>query len=805
MLVPRPSKSLCGSCQRRLFSLFANGFCSTTGPSQHSRKHIYTFIAFEQVRRPRSFHVTTKRWEGDPITKRQTPEDGSDVKTTKSIGEMETVVRQARQTFGETLPADLLSSDEYNIYVRLYGPPLRETLPEDVELLKEEDPDEDVDIPRNALLRENEEGSLEEVKYEDEPALDGDEDSALDEYGLATGRGDEAKAQEALYRDIAAATSPQALEEIDSRAAENVFKAARGDVLEAEDDRETDDYYEDEDTLRTHPLTLAGRFGTSPATLQLDKATFVDPITSILADSSNKHLIEIAQKTFGGRGLPNSTATLSTKRHLQQQTIALEASQPKMGEMEANAYLAAIMPGAYATITSTLVETRKRLGSGWLSNLVKKPGGPRILDAGAGGAGVLAWREVIRAELESIHLDDVSKAGLSSLGKATVITGSAELRRRASLLLENTTFLPRLPDYSPERDLEASKNESAPPRKQYDIIIAPYTLWTLREDYTRKAQVQNLWSLLNPNGGVLILIEKGVPRGFELIAGARETLLKNHISSPTSTDIETEIQSPTENRFMTKERGMIIAPCTNHARCPMYTIPGQSKGRKDHCHFSQRYIRPQYLQRILGSKDRNHEDIRFSYIAVQRGRDKRQDHGIEQGHTATEAALEGHDRAAFASTEDRDSAPTIPEPRSDPSQPLMLALPRAILPPLKRRGHIILDLCTPSGTLERWTVPRSFGKQAYRDARKSRWGDLWALGAKQRILRTARAGIGKELKGKKERKMVRDVLEDEEEEDEDDEGRTRVRRKARGKPQNNRERKEEKRRRRLMELKEKEF
>jgi hypothetical protein len=69
-----------------------------------------------------------------------------------------------------------------------------------------------------------------------------------------------------------------------------------------------------------------------------------------------------------------------------------------------------------------------------------------------------------------------------------------------------------------------------------------------------------------------------------------------------------------------------------------------------------------------------------------------------------------------------------------------LELPRLVLPALKRRGHITLDLCTPVGTLERWTVPRSFSKQAFRDARKAQWGDLWALGAKTRIPKNVRLG-----------------------------------------------------------------
>ncbi|KAK5188167.1 37S ribosomal protein S22, partial [Cryomyces antarcticus] len=49
--------------------------------------------------------------------------------------------------------------------------------------------------------------------------------------------------------------------------------------------------------------------------------------------------------------------------------------------------------------------------------------------------------------------------------------------------------------------------------------------------------------------------------------------------------------------------------------------------------------------------------------------------------------------------------------------------------------------------LERWTVPKSFSKQAFRDARKAQWGDLWALGAKTRAARNVRLGRGKEELG----------------------------------------------------------
>ena len=661
---------------------------------------------------------------------------------------MEAIVRQARQTFGETLPQDFLSSREYAIYERLYGPPSATTLPEDVGLLRGIEEGEQ-DLPENVLMRENAEGELEEVVYE-EAGMEEGEEVRQDENSGVSGVSDDFRGRMDLLRETAAAKVGQ------SGTSEDQSVLAEEDALE-EDQKENEAFedqneeneslvdpeesgdYEAGDSARTHPLTAAGRFGTSPATAHLPKATMVDPITALLSDSSNRQLAELSLRIFGGPGLPNSTATIS-RPNLKQQPIALEASQFKMGEMEGNAFMAAIMPGAYASIMSTLVEIRKRLGSEWLRDLIRKPGGPRVLDAGAGGAGVLAWREILRAEWELMHPGKATTGKSVPHGKSTVVTGSAALRNRASHLLDDTTFIPRLPDYDPARDHPSLEHNNPQPRKQYDIILAPHTLWTLKEEYMRKNQVQNFWSLLDPKGGVLVILEKGVPRGFELVASARETLLKYHVASPGAEEVENTIEDASQNRFGPKEKGTIVAPCTNHGKCPMYVKAGTSQGRKDYCHFSQRFIRPPYLQRILDSRHQNHEDIMFSYVALQRGVDQREVHNIKQGQPATDAAFSGYEEAdsnnESVENQHQEFEHEVPNVST-------LSLPRAILPPIKRRGHVTLDLCTPAGKIERWTVPRSFSKQAYRDARKSKWGDLWALGAKTRVPRNIRVGLKK--------------------------------------------------------------
>ena len=807
---------------------------------------------------------------------------------TKPPAYMEGIVRQARETFGDTLPANFLSPDEYIIYERLYGPPTHTTRPEDVrqfQSLNKELPEglndmEERGNPRDALLRENSEGAWEKVDYQlerghdeenyqlergqeevdyqtergqeemdyqiergqeevdyqieqgqeevnsnldqepvyyqietrqegenlnvdqesvedtlegvaevDEAAIEiGEEESLIKEYN------DDFRARIALYKDIIAAN--QALEP-DETPPEDVKAAEEDryseeeqeeseteeydneDLENLEDFNETSDEQGDSRASRFHHLTTAGKSGTTPSTIQIPKATVLDPITALLADASNKQLREVAHKVFGGSFLPNSTATPNTRgTHLRQQPIALNASQSHMGAMEANAYVAANIPGTYAAVASTLEEVRKRVHAGWLKNLLAKEGGPRILDAGGGGAGVLAWRELLRDEWKRLHPNSMVEGNPPPpTGKSTIVTGSPTLRQRVSQLLENSTFLPRLPDYNPSLDHPSLENPKATPRKRYDIIVAPHTLWSVREDYMRKNQVQNLWSLLDPNGGILIIIEKGVPRGFELVAGAREVLLKHHIASPGSETAENHIGEPLEDLSREKERGMIIAPCTNHLKCPLYLEHGANTGRKDFCHFSQRFNRPAFLQRLIGQSGRNHEDVGFSYIAVQRGIDRRQELGIPQGLAATNAAFAGYESETPDAVESSSSHGNIEpsslkgdiEPDSQLSQlPFVhpLSLPRLVLPPLKRDKHVIFDVCTPTGKLERWTVPRSFSKQGYRDARKARWGDLWALGAKTRVPRNVRIGEKKrKTKEKRNRGLTGGRDRDDDEED----------------------------------------
>lgn len=640
----------------------------------------------------------------------------------RELGVEERALR-VREGFGDVLPEGLLGEEEEKVYLRLYGEPVLRMREVDLEKFEEEVVGEmrreaeleDEGEGTGVFVREGENGELEEVEFEDEEVLvrEGEEGEMLDP------------------------------DDVDTRLADDMRIAMEREEEVDEDDEDADP------TMRAHPLTTEGQFSTSPSSVQLPKSTFVQPIDVLLSGTPGVHIKDAAHRIFGGIGLPNSTSTPSLAKTMQQRPIPIDASQGRMTEIDANTFLAVLMPAMYSTVMSALVESRKRLGTAWAEGLVRKAeaGELKILDAGGAGAGVLAVRELLRAEWERMHEEDVdsnSSLGIAEadgklgganlsppLGNATVLTGSDTLRQRSSALLENTTFIPRLPDYF--------HTETAKQTGKFDIVIAPHTIFPIREDWARKNHVDNLWSLASVEGGLLIMLEKGIARGFEAIALAREHLLKNHIAAPsaesTSNDAdETDIvwEEPT------KDTGMIVAPCTNHTDCPMYSgkNKGVIKGRKDICHFQQRYTRPPFLQKILGAKDKNFEDLKFSYLSLIRGRDLRipAPERTDAVFAAQPTAIQGDNATnhAFQGYENLDLE-TEPNPSS-------LSLPRQILQPLKRRGHVILDMCTPAGSLERWTVPRSFSKRAFRDARKSSWGDLWALGAKTRVVRTARVG-----------------------------------------------------------------
>ncbi|KAK2015839.1 Rsm22-domain-containing protein [Colletotrichum eremochloae] len=742
MLTAGGLRNACPGCRARLTSWAGNGL---PGASLAGRSARSSFAqqngpaALPSLNKPinrRAFTTTSRQPKGAKTNRNESEE-------LARSADIETTVREAKQRFRDTLPKGYLSDEEYALYERWYGPPLRETSPDDVGIKYLND-EHSAKLRRKGaggatLLRQTEGGTLQEVQFApSKPAQkqpDGETETIQDEKASETSP-DYINIVARNKREYDALMKLQKDFEDNARAVEEAERgfleeeAMRDEEREFEEDEDEENLDEDEDGIadqrtstragRLHPFTREGHFSTNPSTVSLPYVGYIAPVMSILERTDIKHVKDAAEKAFGGPGLPYSPATPASKMSMEQQPVGMAAWQHKMSQIEADAFVSSFLPPAYASSMGTLVEVRKRLGTDWLRKLFEKDGGPRVLDAGAGGAGLLAWQDITRAEWEAMRSRGEVEAK-NPPGKQTAIVGAEQLRRRVSKFLHNTTFLPRLPDYAHSVDnahLQLDANEVPQPRKMYDVIIASHLLLPVKEGHRRKAILNNIWSLLNPNGGVLIVLEKGQPRGFEAVADVRERLLSEFLIPPGGEILTQgdEERNPAYERI--KEPGMIIAPCTNHRGCPMYHTAGKSIGRKDFCHFSQRFVRPPFLQKIMGATQRNHDDVLFSYVAVQRGVAAKE--GPLAGEEATRRAFEGFERSETA--------------------PDMLSLPRQILPPIKRRGHVTLDVCTPNAQIERWTVPKSFSKQAYHDARKAKWGDLWALGAKTRNHRGVRLG-----------------------------------------------------------------
>ncbi|KAH7161336.1 mitochondrial small ribosomal subunit Rsm22-domain-containing protein [Dactylonectria macrodidyma] len=664
----------------------------------------------------------------------------------QSPAEVEQIVRDAKQRFRDTLPKDYLNQEEYALYERLYGPPLRETRPEDVGIDTHADMGPQPPRPDNegTVIRELGEGEFEEISFEI-PRAEGEEagnevaEERIDESGseflahrtpgyveLVARNQREYDAMQRLAQDFQVSQKKQ--RDAEHKAAVKEEEEQERQAEEAMSWPEEEDYNQKElaDVRRFHPFSVEGRFYDDLVELVLPRDQLVNPIRELLDRTHIEHVKKAAEVAFGGAGLPNSPATPSWNKTGPMKGVGLAADERHMTEIEADAFIAGSLPPSYASTMAILKEVRKRVGTEWLQSKLKA-GGLNVLDAGSGGAGLVAWDEIIRAEWDLLK-DKGEVSGSDPPGKRSVVVGSDRLRHRVKTFLNNTTFLPRLPDYEHSgemRGVHLDAGDKPQQRKSFDVIIASHLFLEQEQDHYRQAVLNNLWSLLNKEGGVLIVVEKAHPRGFEAVAHVRDTVLKQFLQ-PQLGEPDNAPENPNPAYQREREPGHVIAPCTNQGVCPMYQIPGKSRGRKDFCSFNQRFVRPNFYSRVLGSGQHNQGDVDFSYVAIRRGVSKK---SPLTGKDATISAFKGFEKAD--------------------EMPDMGTLPRTVMRPLKRKGHVTLDLCTPEGRLERWTVPKSFSKLAYHDARKSRWGDLWALGAKTRVPREARAGRGPDDGGKR--------------------------------------------------------
>lgn len=262
-----------------------------------------------------------------------------------------------------------------------------------------------------------------------------------------------------------------------------------------------------------------------------------------------------------------------------------------------------------------------------------------------------------------------------------------------------------------KRDIVFSEMPRAP-----QVAMSTFMMSMLPTPQSRR---DHLKQLLDTGAEHIVVVDKGSTEVWEAMDAARTFLLEQ--STP---------QRPLH----------ITAPCPHQMECPR-------AGTREACSFIQKLQRPPFLRRTKHAK-RGEENMTYSYLIISRGERPTTSSTVGRfgqvaaEHEARHAAkasfrpelvpIEGGERGTFeaVNTSTLDVKTPTAESLDDPAvreavRAQAYTWPRLVAPPMKRSGHVVMDVCSPSGQLERRRYPKSGGKQTYYDARRTAWGDIF--------------------------------------------------------------------------------
>ncbi|CDK25977.1 unnamed protein product [Kuraishia capsulata CBS 1993] len=418
-------------------------------------------------------------------------------------------------------------------------------------------------------------------------------------------------------------------------------------------------------------------------------------------------------------------------------------------EADADAHIAAVFLQNYGSLYQVLHELRKRVGE-------DKFNPRRVLDVGYGPAtGIVALNEIMGDSFEPEVKD-------------AVVVGPYEMLRRAKLILSR-----QLAEYN---GLEISKQEleskvesededmefvgevmtkkikiktkllqdiRSNEDRKYDLIMVTHQLLERQKFFPGQVdeRVHEFFKRLAP-GGHLVIVERGNPLGFEIIARARQVAIR-----PEDSISNKKIPAPYKKGAIGPDYHLrVVAPCSHHAVCPLqvskpeyYSYGGVGK-KLSFCHFQTEVVRPKFTSELkkglqlatpwatpmdgIGIKGeasagkgnpnaRTYESANYSYLILERSAND------EESLRRIEDQIEKEGQQNYPVGYSGDT----------PDE-----WPRVMRAPMCKKGLAIAEVCAPSGNLEKWHISRSSGKQDYHDARKLKGGDLYPLGAKSKIL-----------------------------------------------------------------------
>ncbi|KAG2138665.1 mitochondrial small ribosomal subunit Rsm22-domain-containing protein [Suillus bovinus] len=425
-------------------------------------------------------------------------------------------------------------------------------------------------------------------------------------------------------------------------------------------------------------------------------------------------------------------------------------------DRDGTAFASVVFPAHYSAIFAVLQHIKHRLGPQWNAQ--------RVIDWGSGaGSGLWASMNTFQKPLSASEEPRLSTSNIFTYLGIDKRDGLVAIGKR---LLRDTDLgaLSATWQRSFREDDKIKRSEGLD-----TLALSAFMLSTLQTPLARKKFVKELWE---SGAHTIVLIDHKTKAGFQNIAEAREYLLemgRKELNDPETSDWPV--------------RGAhVVAPCPHDGSCPLYFEKSVSLV----CGFSQRLQRPSFVRLTKHARE-GHEDIEYSYVAIQRGprpsmvgegistqvrsvgrvgaigREEAEQIRLKEERVTKELVLDADHVETRYEAEATDPIPSEILPAEN-SEEVEAALrneafhwPRLVFPPLKKSGHIIIDACTAEGKIMRLTIPKSQGKQPFYDARKSSWGDIFPHPPKNRPqekFQSTREGvsrgddIGKRAKGR---------------------------------------------------------
>lgn len=423
---------------------------------------------------------------------------------------------------------------------------------------------------------------------------------------------------------------------------------------------------------------------------------------------------------------------------------------------EAEFYLASQFHRDYASNYQALSELKQKVENE-SENAIFNP--QRILNVTNGPAtGIIALHELMAKSdhYNPLTLEAYCLGNYEMTNKAKALLANYRKRKTEKPLVAEdeetskkhsswTNFLNKAP-FLPKSDNDVSTR-----RTLYDLIILEHALVSNEKAYTIDVSknVKRYLPLLSPKGR-LVIIEKGNAFGFEVIAQARENIIKPNkylletggkIARPFffkgDAKVSEEEQPDDEiSHGSTEFYYNILGPCSHHGSCPLqlynYKLHHLRGKEMKSCNNQKKVLLPKYAmelnrgkinmnpssdefkstknRRRISSGRENQDNFlihSYSYLLVERTLDD----------AATVAEIESTRKNA---EENKTHMYPVGSIGKSPSE-----YPRIMnITPYNRR--VDMAVCAPSGKIEKWHIGKSkLDRAVYKDLKNANKNDCW--------------------------------------------------------------------------------